>query len=93
MARVHGDFFDDPTPTDVITFPHGEVLICPAVAEEQRHAYRRSLNEEILLYGIHGLLHLAGRRDDTGPGFRRMAREQEAILARVIRHGEAGASP
>mgnify|MGYP000738786712 CR=1 FL=1 len=27
IARVHGEFLDDPTPTDVITFHHGEILI------------------------------------------------------------------
>ncbi len=27
IARVHGQFFNDPTPTDVITFQHGEILL------------------------------------------------------------------
>ena len=27
IARVHGEFMDDPTPTDVITFQHGEILV------------------------------------------------------------------
>jgi len=27
IARIHGEFLDDPTPTDVITFDHGELII------------------------------------------------------------------
>ena len=27
ISRVHAEFLDDPTPTDVITFEHGELLI------------------------------------------------------------------
>ena len=27
IARVHRTFFNDPAPTDVITFPDGEILI------------------------------------------------------------------
>lgn len=44
ISRIHGDYFDDPTPTDCISFPLdeagepyrvlGEVFICPEVAKE-----------------------------------------------------------
>ncbi len=65
MARVHGDFLSDPTETDVITFPYGEILVCPAVARDRVAEYGLKLEEEVLLYCLHGLLHLAGYDDKT----------------------------
>ncbi len=84
MRRVHGEFLDDPTDTDVITFPYGEILICPAVAEEQAAAHGRRLEEEVLLYALHGLLHLAGFEDKTPRKAKVMAKSQEAFLERVL---------
>jgi len=84
IGQVHAEFLDDPSPTDVITFDHGEILVCPAVAREQGKAYRRTLEEEVLLYGIHGLLHLLGWSDLTPVKRASMAREQERIWRRVL---------
>ena len=85
MARVHGDFLDDLTETDVITFPYGEILVCPAVAREQAKAYQLMVDDEVLLYALHGLLHLAGY-DDTKPSLaREMALVQEKLLQQVLR--------
>jgi probable rRNA maturation factor len=83
MARVHADFLGDPAETDVITFPYGEILICPAVAADQAKRSGLNLEEEVLLYGLHGLLHLAGY-DDTSPSdARQMARAQNRLLTQV----------
>jgi len=81
IGRVHGEFLDDPTPTDVITFDHGEILICPAVAEAQGREHDRTMEEELLLYGIHGLLHLQGWSDLTPRKRAAMHREQERVFA------------
>lgn len=83
IGRVHGEFLDDPTPTDVITFDHGEILVCPEVAREQGARYGRTLNEEVLLYGIHGLLHLRGWSDKTSAKQKEMAAAQEKVWRRV----------
>lgn len=82
-GQVHADFLQDPAPTDVITFDHGEILICPAVAERQRQAEGLSLEDEVLTYILHGLLHLCGLDDATERGFQRMRREQSRLLAQV----------
>ncbi len=84
IGEVHAQFLDDPEPTDVITFDHGEILICPAVALAQGKAYRRALDEEVLLYGIHGLLHLLGWSDKTPKKQAAMAQEQERVWRRVL---------
>jgi len=84
MARVHGDFLGDPTETDVITFPYGEILICPAVAKEQSSAHGLEVEKEVLLYGLHGLLHLAGYDDLKPSAAKEMAAAQEKLLRKVL---------
>jgi probable rRNA maturation factor len=84
MARVHGDFLGDPTETDVITFPYGEILVCPAVARDRVAEYGLKLEEEVLLYCLHGLLHLAGYDDKTPALAKEMANAQERLLKQVL---------
>jgi probable rRNA maturation factor len=86
IAKVHGDFFDDPTPTDVITFPDntlGEILVCPDVANKQRKEYGLDLHTEVLTYGIHGLLHLCGYDDLTDRDYNKMKKRQDELVLRV----------
>ncbi len=84
MARVHGDFLDDPTPTDVITFHHGEILISVETAMRQGLEHGQSLDHEVALYLIHGLLHLAGWDDHTADEASEMAERQGRILQDVL---------
>ena len=90
ICRIHAEHLQDATPTDVITFPYGEVFICPAVACDQAKDFKTSVAQEVLLYGIHALLHLQGRRDDTPKGFSSMARDQEAIMCKLKPLSRAG---
>ena len=83
MARVHGDFLDDPTETDVITFPYGEILICPAVARDRADELGVEVEQEVLLYALHGLLHLSGYDDTTPKLAKVMAAAQERLLKQV----------
>ena len=84
IARVHADFMDLADPTDVITFHHGEILISTDTAGRQAPDYGRSLRDEVALYVIHGLLHLAGFEDKSPAEFDRMARTQEAVLQHCL---------
>lgn len=83
IAVVHGEFFDDPTPTDVITFHHGELLIGAGVVAENCREYGHSPTDEAALCVIHGLLHLAGWEDLTKKDASAMARRQERIFKRA----------
>jgi len=80
IAAVHHEFFDDPTPTDVITFHHGEILIGAGVVTENARRFARTPDEEAALCLIHGLLHLAGWDDLTSADAKKMARRQEQIF-------------
>jgi probable rRNA maturation factor len=84
MARVHRDFLGIPGPTDVITFPYGEILVCAPVAAERAREFGHDATTELALYAIHGLLHLSGHDDITPAQEKRMATAQEKILAAVL---------
>jgi len=84
IARVHGEFLDDPTPTDVITFHHGEILISAETAARQALDHGQTLEHELALYLIHGLLHLAGWHDEEETEAAEMAQTQESILHQAI---------
>ncbi len=83
IARIHARFLEDATPTDVITFDHGEILIGAGVVSRQAADYGHSPTEETALCVIHGLLHLAGWRDDTPAAARAMAQRQDKIFRRA----------
>ena len=79
ISSLHDQFFEDPSPTDCISFPldneHlGEVFVCPKVALE----YTRGIHpfKETILYVIHGILHLLGY-DDLSPKDKRGMRRME----------------
>jgi len=80
IADVHRRFLDDPTPTDVITFPHGEILVSVETAKKAGPEHGLTMSEETLLYIIHGLLHLNGHTDLSERERTLMHREQERIL-------------
>lgn len=84
ILQIHTEFLDDPTPTDVITFQHGEIVISAETA--LREAQERGIPpvEELARYAVHGLLHLAGWTDLTGREAARMRSRQEKILRRAL---------
>jgi probable rRNA maturation factor len=93
LAALHGTFLDDPSATDVITFPAppgsgaaGD--ICVSVDRAAAEARRRGcpLTEELTLYLVHGWLHLAGH-DDLAPALKRRMRAAEARALRLVRQG------
>ncbi len=85
MAKVHRDFLGIPGPTDVITFPYGEILVCAPVAADRAREFGHDTTTELALYAIHGLLHLSGHDDITPAKENRMSAAQEKILAEVLK--------
>ena len=83
MSRVHAEFLNDPTPTDVITFHHGEILVSADTALRQGAEHGQSMDQELALYLIHGLMHLGGWEDHEESEAKEMAQKQESILSKV----------
>ena len=69
MRAVNKKFLNHDYVTDVITFDLGdgenEILICPAIAAANAKRHNTSIQKEIALYVIHGILHLAGFNDHS----------------------------
>ncbi len=82
IARVHADYLNDPTATDAITFPYGEILVsCDTAA---RYAAEHSLakEEELFRYMVHGLTHLQGYLDYEPADRDALFAVQEPLVAR-----------
>ena len=84
IARVNRQFLAHEGPTDVITFDHGEILIGAGTAEKNAKHFRKPLEEELILYIIHGLLHLNGWSDKSTEEAARMQEVQESILRQLL---------
>jgi probable rRNA maturation factor len=78
-GRLHERHLGDPTPADVLAFPHGEIVVCPDVAAQLRQGHGLSLRDELLTYILHGILHLAGLRDSSRSGALKMRRLQARL--------------
>ena len=86
MTRLHGRHMDDPTTTDVLTFVDGDeadVAVCVDEARRRAAELGHELRRELLLYGLHGLLHAVGFDDRTPEDFARMHAEEDRLLAAV----------
>ena len=90
IAKVHGEFLEDPTPTDVITFEGhpefgvaGEICVSADTAAAYATEHQRDFSEELTLYLVHGWLHLAGY-DDLQPAKKRLMRAAEARALKLL---------
>ena len=83
MSELHRRFLQIDGPTDVITFQHGEIFISVETARREAGAYRTSLEEEIQLYLVHGLLHLRGFDDKNAASAKTMRATQVRIARKA----------
>jgi probable rRNA maturation factor len=93
MALLHERYLGESGPTDVLTFEldhdsrgrviAGEVIICHSVARERARQLGHSVERELLLYGLHGMLHLCGFDDRTPADFKLMHAREDEILIRL----------
>lgn len=98
IAKIHADFMDDPTPTDVITFPAnqemksaGEIIVSVDHAIARAQELELPFSRELSLYLIHGWLHLAGY-DDRNETDRAAMRAAEARAIQLLAAAGCGAS-
>lgn len=83
IDQVHREFMDIPGATDVITFAHGEIVISVETAARYSKEFGNRYEREIMLYIIHGLLHLSGHEDALDNEREAMEAIQFSILERV----------
>jgi probable rRNA maturation factor len=91
IAELNEDFLERKGPTDVLAFPFGEdeavdepdrlfgeIVISADRARAEAKARRIDVAQELVLYAVHGMLHLAGYDDLT-------AKEAGKMHAREVR--------
>lgn len=91
MIHLHERHSGDASTTDVLTFdlredPAGpveaDIIVCADEAARRAAEFKHSIERELLLYCVHGLLHCLGHDDHDDAGWRRMhAREDEVLTA------------
>lgn len=82
-ARPHFDSDDIPTML-------GDVLLCPSVAAQQAPSHAGTLDDEIALLLVHGILHVLGYDHDADDTTARMRQREKDILER---HHWCGPAP
>lgn len=96
IARLHAEFLDDPSVTDVITFPGephpgepfaGEICINVDQARRAAREHGHALAAELRLYLVHGWLHLAGFDDGTRREVAAMRAAESSALSALERAG------
>lgn len=94
MSLLHERDLGIPGPTDVLTYEldhdpktgrciAGEVVVCVPEARRQAKTRMGSVDREVLLYALHGVLHLAGFDDRTERRYREMHRMEDDILTKI----------
>jgi probable rRNA maturation factor len=89
IAIINRQFLNHVGPTDVISFDLGdglgEVIVSAERAVVVARRLRRPPTDELALYLVHGLLHLAGL-DDRTPAQRHAMRHAERRVLRAAKH-------
>ena len=96
MTALNGRFLGRAEVTDVLAFPYsaegeplaGEVVVNAELAAREAAGRGHGAREELLLYLVHGLLHLLGYDDHSAPDRRRMRRREAEVLAAAGRKVE-----
>jgi probable rRNA maturation factor len=81
LRRLNREFLGNDYPTDVLSFPAptpggdglGEIAISFAQARRQAAAFGHSVDDELRILMLHGLLHLLGMDHETDGGRMRRA--------------------
>lgn len=88
IKKLNKRYFDSDEVTDVIAFPlsnqknviSGEIIVSVETAVDTAGKGRIDIEGEILLYIVHGLLHLLGYRDDNREDSKVMHDKESRIL-------------
>ncbi len=90
-CQLHADFLDDPTPTDVITFPAdpnenlaGEICVSIDTAHSYAAKHGIPFSNELTLYLVHGFLHLASFDDLNEDDRKEMKRQEQICMSTLV---------
>lgn len=89
MIQLHQQHMNLPTTTDVLSFDlrddpgdpvQADLAICLDEAKRQAKSRGHEWKMELLLYALHGMLHMLGHDDLTTKAYRAMHRREDELL-------------
>ncbi|MDG2207504.1 MAG: rRNA maturation RNase YbeY [Pirellulales bacterium] len=92
MQEMNRKYLNHDYPTDVLSFPlktnsleplEGEIAISLDTASRLAEEYHWSAEDELLLYAIHGTLHLVGFTDEEEEEKMKMRAQERAMLKKM----------
>lgn len=92
MSELHVQYLGISGTTDVLTFDlrddpeepvEGDIVICMDEARRQARDRGHDTRLELLLYAVHGLLHLLGEDDHDPADYEKMHRREDELLTRA----------
>jgi len=95
MAQLHEQYTGVSGTTDVLTFDlseqqgadltsiDGDIVICLDEAQRQAKERGHATRHELLLYAVHGLMHLLGEDDHDESDYERMHAREDDLLQRM----------
>lgn len=91
ITRLNKKFLGHKEPTDVLSFPletsakciTGEVVVCVPMAIEYAAGAKTEVEGEIMLYVVHGVLHLLGYDDADKRSANTMHHVEKEVLAKL----------
>ena len=92
IATLNTRYHHTQGPTDVLSFDYGrgqcELVISVERAVDQARRCRTTPGHELVLYVVHGILHLCGYNDLAAPQRRRMRAAERRLMSRLGKHFE-----
>lgn len=98
ILRINKAFLNHHYVTDVISFNHekppfdtgepwafGDIFVCYPVARKNAQAFKHTYLQEMLMYVIHGALHLSGMDDHEPQDRAEMDRQAENIIKQLLK--------
>ena len=76
-------FFEGEVDREEGTYRAGDVIVCSEAARRQARARGIRVSDELLLYAVHGWLHLAGYRDATSAQRAGMVDAERCIMNKL----------
>ncbi len=93
MRRQHARWMDDDTTTDALTFDlrddpsdacvDGQLIVCKSLAKRRAKSRGHNWQAELLLYVVHGCLHLCGFDDQSQENAAEMHKLEDRILTEL----------
>ena len=98
ILRVNKTYLNHHYVTDVISFNHerppfdidapwafGDVYVCYQVARKNAPQFKHTILQEMMMYAVHGCLHLAGMDDHSPQDRAEMDRRAEKIIQNTMK--------